>query len=291
MSATTLGDLVERVARRFGHYRSGTATGGSTTTIVDTSVLYEPDDFWVNHYAYITEDAGGASAAPEGEERPVSDFNQSSATITVDPAFTAAPASGDTYELLPCRRADIIAAINAAIRAAGDTWLVAMTDTSTVTIAADDYDYTLPTDVVEILAIWRRDGTDEPWAVVPPRDWWISRVLGAQVLQFKSLDCVDADDVLRIDYVGRLSELSADSDTLGIGEPAEPELLNFLEAWALYWLHDQAAASGPQAGDFRAHYTLAQTRKEEAEQIRKRAPRRLRRPGQVRGPRWSRSVG
>ena len=63
MAEKTRGHLVAEMARRFGFYAAGTATGGSTTTVVDTVNLLAPDDYHVGRYAYVLTDAGGAGAA------------------------------------------------------------------------------------------------------------------------------------------------------------------------------------------------------------------------------------
>lgn len=291
MAAKTRADLVEEVARRFGNYRQLTASGGSTTTVVDADGLYEPDDYWVGHYAYIVTDAGGASAAPEGEERPVTDYVRSTATLTVDPAFSAAVASGDTYELLTARRADIVAAINAGVRAAGETWLVPTVDTSTVTIAEDDYDYNLPSGLVRLLTVAVRGGTDEAYRFVGGQQWWVSGTPGGpQVLLFDTLNGLEAGDTIRLEYLARPSELSSDSTSLGLGEPAERELVEFVIHWALYWLHDQVASRDVDAPGFRGHITQAQYHQERAERMRMAASRWHGR-GTVRTPRWARHRG
>jgi len=290
MAEKTRADLVAEVARRFGQYGTGTATGGSTTTVVDTGGLYAPDDFWVGHYAYILEDAGGEGAAPEGEERPVTDYDQGTATLTVDPEFSAAVGSGDVYELFATRRAEVVAAINAGVRAAGETWLVATVDT-TVTIAADDYDYDLPSDLTRLLAVWTRGGTDERFVELPGRLWRVSGTpAGPQELLLESLDDLDAGETLRLEYLARPTELSADSSTLGVGEPAERELVSFVVAYALYWLHDQAASRSPEAAGFRGHYTQAESQRAKAQEIRAGAARFHGR-GTVRGTRWARGRG
>lgn len=286
MAETTLADLIERVADRFGAYRQGTATGGSTTTVVDTADLIEPDEQWVNAYAYILTDAGGAHAAPEGEERLVTAYDQAEATVTVDPAFTASVASSDTYELLPTRREVLTRAINRAVRAAGGTWLVPTVDDSTVDLADDDYDYDLPTDLVRLWGVWTRGDTDEPWERVPGRLWEVMGTPGAQELVFQSLQDLSADDTIRLEYGARPSALSADDDTLGIGEPAEADFVSFIEEYALYWLHDRAKRVG--GGDFRRHLTEAQTCFERAMGIQGRA-RGFGPAGTVATPRWSRA--
>lgn len=291
MAAKTRADLVQEVARRYGNYRQLTASGGSTTTIVDSDGLYEPDDYWVGHYATIVTDAGGESAAPEGEERPVTDYVQSTTTLTVGPAFSAAVADGDTFELLTARRADIIAAINAGVRAAGETWLVPTVDTSTVTIADDDYDYNLPSGLVRLLTVAVRDDTDEAYRFVGGHQWRVSGTPGGpQELLFDTLNGLAAGDTIRLEYLARPSELSADSSSLGLGEPAERELVQFVVQWAVYWLHDQAASRDVNAPGFRGHITLAQYHQERAERMRAMASRWHGR-GTVRTARWARHRG
>lgn len=97
----TRADCLKRLLREgFGDY--GTATGGTTATIVDTGMLQSsayPDDKYKGMWARIEYDAGGAAAAPEGEIRPVSASTASSGTVTVNPVFSVAPASGDRYQL------------------------------------------------------------------------------------------------------------------------------------------------------------------------------------------------
>jgi hypothetical protein len=74
--------------RQFG-VNEGTATGGSTTTIVDTALLVHPDDFWNGDIAYnVTKDY----------QRVIDDFVQSTKTVSWLAAATAA-VSGDKYEI------------------------------------------------------------------------------------------------------------------------------------------------------------------------------------------------
>jgi hypothetical protein len=64
-----------------------TATGGSTTTIVDTSAT-EGDDYWNDSWVFIADTANGM--APEDEESKVTDFVNRTTTFTINPASTAA---------------------------------------------------------------------------------------------------------------------------------------------------------------------------------------------------------
>lgn len=82
----------------------GTATGGSTTTVVDTAVPLPGStaDHFDYYWVKIVKDAGGAGAAPQGEIRAVSEGGwANTGTFTVSSAFTAAVAASDTYEVHP----------------------------------------------------------------------------------------------------------------------------------------------------------------------------------------------
>ena len=287
MAEKTRADLVAEVARRFGYYQRGTVDVGTTTTIQDTAGLLAPDDYWIGHYATIVTDAGGEGAAPEGEERPVTDYVQSTATLVVDPPFSAQVGSDDVYELLPIPRSEIEAALAAGVRAAGETWLRVVQDTTTVEIADGDYDYDLPTDLARLLAVWVMSGTSAVWSPVAGRLWRVSGTPGAQELLFDSLQDLADGSTVMLEYLARPSELSADSSTLGLGEPAETELVEFVVDWALFWLHDQAAAVAQAGAEFRPHLTQAQYYREAADAVRARAARFHGR-GTVRGARWAR---
>jgi len=84
------------LANSLGILRSSTATGGSATTIVDTSRTETDDAFNPAGTAWIIKDVGGASAAPEGEWARVSDWVLSTHTATIS-TVTAAVGAGDTY--------------------------------------------------------------------------------------------------------------------------------------------------------------------------------------------------
>lgn len=98
----TRNNLLKRFLRetKLGQY--GTATSGSTSTIVDTTRL-KSTQFnsreWVGGWARISKDAGGAAAAPETEISPITTFAGSTGTITLNPVLTAAVAASDEYEL------------------------------------------------------------------------------------------------------------------------------------------------------------------------------------------------
>ena len=102
MATTTRLQMEQRLSENIGDYLALTATGGSTTTVVDTELdnLTE-DNGGIQGWVYIDDTTD--DAAPEGELRRIlsgaSGYTKSTTTITVGFAFTAGVASGDTYVL------------------------------------------------------------------------------------------------------------------------------------------------------------------------------------------------
>ena len=134
-------DILLGVARDSGMLREGTATGGSTTTIVDNVGRDEDADVFNGGTAFIVYDAGGASAAPEGQSKLVTDF-ASGGTITTQ-AFSAAVVSGDYYGVMNKRypRWAMIQAVNESLR---DIGRVGTVDSTTLDTAASTREYNLP---------------------------------------------------------------------------------------------------------------------------------------------------
>ena len=87
-------NLIVILSKMMGDYFASTATGGSTTTIVDTTLQQKMDKGWVGYWARPT-----SSGTYQYQNRRASDFVNSSGTLTVAPAFGAAIANAVTYEL------------------------------------------------------------------------------------------------------------------------------------------------------------------------------------------------
>ena len=90
----SLFDSTYRVARLLGGVTEGVATGGSATTIIDTRILTQPNDFYNQGMAWILRDAAEASAAPEEEFGECADFVLSSNTATIG---SVSAGSGDPF--------------------------------------------------------------------------------------------------------------------------------------------------------------------------------------------------
>lgn len=79
----------------------GMAFLGTITAVTDTknftvaALAGKGNDFFVDYEAHVVWDAGGASAAPQGEHQTVSDYVSTSGLFTIDTAYTAAIAVND----------------------------------------------------------------------------------------------------------------------------------------------------------------------------------------------------
>lgn len=74
---------------------SGTATGGSLSTLIDTNRLTQIDGYWIKLWAFITDTDD--DLAPKGEARMIAEFANATKQLTMELPFSAAVASGDTY--------------------------------------------------------------------------------------------------------------------------------------------------------------------------------------------------
>lgn len=92
---TTLFNATLQLANKLAVLRTSTATGGSTTTMVDTKRT-ESDDAFKGGALWLITDADGASAAPEGEYSRISAWDLDTWTATFTD-LTVAVASGDFY--------------------------------------------------------------------------------------------------------------------------------------------------------------------------------------------------
>ena len=95
----TLFDATYRVARELGIVTEGLATGGSTTTIIDTNDLLQADNYWNGGSVWILYDSLGTGVAPQGEFGIIKASTTVDDTVTLRTALTTAPASGDKYAI------------------------------------------------------------------------------------------------------------------------------------------------------------------------------------------------
>jgi len=75
----------------------GNATGGSIITLTDTVNLTQADDYWNGQWLHIINTYDAINPAPQGESRKIADFDNVTATLTVEKAFSAAIDEFDLY--------------------------------------------------------------------------------------------------------------------------------------------------------------------------------------------------
>lgn len=159
----TLYDLILAVAPLVADYVEGTATGGSTTTVIDTVDRTEDDDFWNGGTVFIVQTTDGN--APQGEYKRVTDFVNSTNVITAG-TFTAAVGAGDFYAIInneyPLNQ--FVAGINDALRRLGK---VPVFDSTSLTIVAAQTEYQLPIaakiDLRQVFIQTQSDSNDNRW--------------------------------------------------------------------------------------------------------------------------------
>src|SRR5687767_8652445 len=109
-TSVTLAQARRAIAARASEFVMATATGGSTTTVIDTNNLQYVDSYWNEQYVLFT------SGTNTGLIRKISAYTSATSQATLYSSVTSAVVSGDTVEFY--RRfspADHKTALNAAI--------------------------------------------------------------------------------------------------------------------------------------------------------------------------------
>ena len=210
---TTMFNAVLELVNMLGTLRVSTATGGDTTSILDTKRL-EADDTWNGGSAFIITDAGGASAAPEGEWARVSDFANTGGDITIS-AVTAAIAAGDTYGVSAGRYPldVLISAINNEII----KHKIPRYDTTSLDIVAGQSEYDLPVGINgnNLIGVYESTSTDSDDNQWTPLSWSVQEAATGSVhlLVIESRNVTSGNDIM-LEYLSRLSPLYLATDEI-----------------------------------------------------------------------------
>ena len=225
------------------------ATGGSTTTIVDTKLSDEladnnEDDIYNGGTAIVIEDAGGANAAPEGEFSRITDYVASTTTLTLSPAVTTAIASGDRVIIAPSEFPlyDMLEVLNDALKNIGD---IPRVDVSLST-AVDQTEYTLPAVIkgLQLLNVEVQGETDDAndnryielpnWEIVDSAPGSSNTLVIPQLVSGR---------IIRLTYLGKHPRVDSFDDY--ISEYFHPELVHAaFFVHALQWRNDNDAIAG-----------------------------------------------
>jgi hypothetical protein len=230
------------------------ATGGSTTTIIDTKLAADLedgniDDIFNGGVAIVVKDAGGAAAAPEGEFSRITDYVASTTTVTFSPAMTVAPASGDRVLIAPPDFPiyDVIEQINNALSMLGN---IPRPDTS-IASADNQTEYTLPVALkgrqllnVEYQGI-TTDANDNRWQSIP--NWRLVDAIPGTAGTIILPQLVSGRTV-RLWYLGEHPRVEAYDDP--ISEYFDKELVHAAVMLAvLEWRNDADRAAGVAADE------------------------------------------
>lgn len=209
--ATTLFTILRKAYLALGQMEVTTATGGSTTTFIDTKLadLYGDDDL-VNSYAFVIRDAAGASAAPEGEVGVISGYVASTTTATFSTALSSAISAGDTIGIVKnvWPLFTMIELVNDALAGMG---AIALTNTS-LTTTSGTYEYTLP--VTFKYKINRVQIQTDPVSneYVDVHDWYVTPSAGGSTSQLIFNEDIVAGYAIKLWYEAEHPRLSAMSD-------------------------------------------------------------------------------
>jgi hypothetical protein len=238
--------VLQQLYRRLGA-KVTLATGGSTSTVIDTKLADEladsnEDDIFNGGTVIVIEDTGGV--APEGEFSRITDYVASTTTLTVSPAVTVAPASGDRVLIAPpdFPLYDMIEMVNDALKY---ITRVPRFDTS-ITTAANQTEYTLPLALkgrqilgVEVQGI-TTDSNDNRWQPIPN---WRLGYAAAGSTGTLILPQLASGYTVRIAYLAEHARVDAYDDY--IDEHLDRNLVHAsVFAHALQWKNDRDAISG-----------------------------------------------
>jgi len=236
--------LLQQGFRKLRNTRISTATGGSTTTIVDSKLIEylgdsNEDDILNGGTVILIKDAGGAGAAPEGEIRYISDYTSETGTITFE-AMTAAPAAGDTYMLVSrdFPLYDMLEVVNDALAYLGQ---VAPTPDTSLTTVVGQTEYTLPIAMqgAQILDVTYQDSGNDRNI---PVDGWKLKPATAGSTAVLVIPDFGASRVLEITYLAVHPKVSVYSDYISKAIYSDVAVRSFV-AHAWEWLNHNSGSA------------------------------------------------
>lgn len=205
---STLFNILRDVLTDLGEVHSGTATGGSATTLVDSGFAGKEDD-WKGGILFIDNTTDGL--APEEEYAEVTGYARNSGTFTVGTnALSASPGAGDDFSVSSPRfpMADMIRVINRALNDLGD---IPKSDTSLST-SAGALEYSLPTAAKgRVKQIWLSQYSDsDAREQVPMLNWRISPDQSKLIFSAQP----DSGQTIEVVYLGKHDPLWDYDDAL-----------------------------------------------------------------------------
>lgn len=174
---TALLDLTRRLGILVEKDSYAASTNTDHAKVISTGLTESSAGDWLGSVVFITYDAGGASAAPEGEIGEVSLFTPASDTLTLGASFTTEVTAGDKFAITRpgITKAELYNALNDSLRRQGS---IPQEDVSLTTIS-NTLEYTLPTAAVpDLRQVWVAMSTSDPYQWTLMYSWHVDTQSG-----------------------------------------------------------------------------------------------------------------
>lgn len=215
MYSNTLSVIRQHLLSSVGDLLKGQCgTTGATTSKIYAPFLWQANDYYSDHkyhaYVYLGKNIG--------VDKRAKGWALSSFLLEVHSAYDAACDATSYIELHRIFVVDELhSAINQAINAMGDKYVLPFTD-ETIVLVADIHEYSLPSDVTHITRITTEDsadsGTFENEDEIDFRDW---RLISPRKLKLdENRYSITAGKDLRIEGYKTQATVSADTDVINI---------------------------------------------------------------------------
>lgn len=194
---TLLTEVMLDVARLMGTVREGAATGGSTTTLIDTS-LDEPADYYTKGTLWMLTGSNSGLCAV------IRTFAEN--TITINTTLTAAIIAGNEYAAatpeFPKHK------LKQAVLSALKHNPILLTN-NTLVVIANTKEYTLPTGVSDIRRVDVATEAGLPYSFIPNLSWreWNGKLI------FDN-EPTQAGNIIRLWYEGQHGEIGESGSVL-----------------------------------------------------------------------------
>ena len=288
--SVTFSDAVAETARRAGEFLTGTATGGSTSTLIDTNSpdFQASDNYWDE---CVVEMVSG-TAGNVGQRRRASAFVSSSAQLTFYGTFPSSVSSGDGYRLY--RRFTPVDYERAINRSLNTSWPdFGDTIRKTVSTVRDTLQYAVPTgpDIGNrgLIALEYEYWTDAaratwPWIRLDPSRYTLYQTSPAAGATGTMVNTVqlrfnpDSDKELRFVFSAPLPQMATTTDPIHLDTP-EIEWL-YTDAAANLWRNEASRMPAGQRDDAlrQAAFWSAEAEKLRDRLAPEKPPKPLRRP-------------
>jgi hypothetical protein len=230
----TLFSITYELAKILGNVVDGTATGGGTTTLIDTAAFdAEADDYWNNGTIWIHSGVNASKTAI------ITNWDNASKTWTFDPALAAVVATV-TYSVATADypRYILRQAVNRALKEMGS-----VEDVNTaLSTTSNTETYTLPTGVSNIKRVEIGINSSTPIYYYVHSHWYEKDGL----LWFDPGYMPDAGYTIRLTYAP-LTVTTLDSDTATFSDLIHPDAVIWAAAvFALRWRLQKTQDNEPE---------------------------------------------